>query len=225
MMIIRTNRIHVRKFHAGSVHCKNPYLFYDLSKIPYHDNKTNNPTGQHYFRQQQHELKIREPTAQERARIVFGSRLTGPERQRQLESQYRTILGVKVPPRPIEPDNCCMSGCVNCVWEGFKDDVQDWQVKKRAAINALVKADRLDLWPADFGPAPHKDQVKVAGSGSGSGSDEDWQRQAERKEEEAAWQGVDVGIRVFVENEARIKKRHQERLAQQQQQQQQQVAL
>lgn len=26
------------------------------------------------------------------------------------------VAGVRIPPKPLEPDNCCMSGCVNCTW-------------------------------------------------------------------------------------------------------------
>ncbi|KAJ6781423.1 hypothetical protein PWT90_02261 [Aphanocladium album] len=56
----------------------------------------------------------REATAEERARVIFGSRLLGPaeraDRAAGRQAKSTTIAGVLVPPRPEEPDNCCMSG-------------------------------------------------------------------------------------------------------------------
>jgi len=52
---------------------------------------------------------------EERARKVFGS-IEGSGYQRSTsdtpDATWRTINGVPVPPRPGEPENCCMSGCV-----------------------------------------------------------------------------------------------------------------
>ena len=49
--------------------------------------------------------------------IVFGSRLQTPGRSSRYaagnvppESMWKTINGVAIPPRPSEPDKCCMSG-------------------------------------------------------------------------------------------------------------------
>ncbi|KAB8339020.1 hypothetical protein FH972_021959 [Carpinus fangiana] len=62
-----------------------------------------------------------------RARVVFGSRLAGPaDRRRELDAAATKIAGVLVPPRPDEPDNCCMSGCVNCVWDRYRDEMEEW---------------------------------------------------------------------------------------------------
>lgn len=53
----------------------------------------------------------------EKARVVFGSRLAGPGKREEEKLRKGTIVaGVKIPPKPLEPDNCCMSGCVNCTW-------------------------------------------------------------------------------------------------------------
>ncbi|KAF4595501.1 hypothetical protein GQ602_001114 [Ophiocordyceps camponoti-floridani] len=55
-----------------------------------------------------------ESSPADRARIVFGSRLLGPAEEADSaatkRAQSTTIAGVTVPPRPREPDNCCMSG-------------------------------------------------------------------------------------------------------------------
>lgn len=52
---------------------------------------------------------------EERARKLFGS-IEGSGYQRSTpdtpDATWRTINGVPIPPRPAEPDNCCMSGCV-----------------------------------------------------------------------------------------------------------------
>lgn len=43
-------------------------------------------------------------------RIIFGSRLAGPaSRPGPPPEKVRMVEGIKVPPRPDEPDNCCMS--------------------------------------------------------------------------------------------------------------------
>lgn len=55
-------------------------------------------------------------------RVVFGSRLAGPA-ARKKESWGEA--------RPQEPDNCCMSGCVNCVWEAYREEVEEWSARQR----------------------------------------------------------------------------------------------
>lgn len=55
-------------------------------------------------------------------RIVFGSRLAGPAAREQEGWGER---------RPQEPDNCCMSGCVNCVWDTFREEVEEWSARQR----------------------------------------------------------------------------------------------
>ena len=43
-------------------------------------------------------------------KIIFGSRLAGPAaRPPPAPETIRIVEGIEVPPRPEEPDNCCMS--------------------------------------------------------------------------------------------------------------------
>ena len=64
-----------------------------------------------------------------KARVVFGSRLAGPaQRRAEINALSRNVAGVLVPPRPEEPDNCCMSGCVNCVWDIYRDEMEEWEL-------------------------------------------------------------------------------------------------
>jgi hypothetical protein len=69
--------------------------------------------------------------------ILFGSRILGPAqikaRQEDIDARSQIINGVKIPPKPTEPDNCCMSGCVHCVWDIYRDDMETWSAAKNAA--------------------------------------------------------------------------------------------
>ncbi|CDO95193.1 unnamed protein product [Kluyveromyces dobzhanskii CBS 2104] len=91
---------------------------------------------------------------EERMKSVFGGRLKGepPKSTSRFltSSQTRDIAGIKVPTRPVEPDNCCMSGCVNCVWELYNDDLRDWKHQRREAVKAI--SGTSDIWPSDFDP-------------------------------------------------------------------------
>src|SRR5262249_55514595 len=81
--------------------------------------------------------------ALQKARIVFGSRLAGPaERRAELERKSVNVAGIMVPPRPEEPDNCCMSGCVNCVWDRYRDELEEWAEKSAAARERVLDLQR-----------------------------------------------------------------------------------
>ncbi|KAK9387849.1 oxidoreductase-like protein [Lipomyces mesembrius] len=210
-------KISRRQFQTSMTRRLNPYRFYDLAKrypayaVEQEDVQAEaakldeapapTPNKQTVFDPQLEKVGTARPlSAQERAKIVFGSRLAGPQRRQALESTYRDILGIKVPPRPGEPDNCCMSGCVNCVWELYREDFEDWQQRKRKAKKALINAGRFDLWPEDFGPNPRD---KAAAESKRSSRMEE---ELDKQEDEDPWKGIDVGIRVFIETERRLKK-------------------
>jgi hypothetical protein len=78
---------------------------------------------------------------QSQSHLIFGSRLLGPaeraERLAAMRDRSTLVAGVLVPPRPDEPDNCCMSGCVNCVWDRYRDEVEAWAGASREAERRL----------------------------------------------------------------------------------------
>ncbi|MCJ1352004.1 MAG: hypothetical protein MMC33_001988 [Icmadophila ericetorum] len=133
--------------------------------------------------------------ALQKARVVFGSRLAGPaERRRTIDQKSTMIAGILVPPRPEEPDNCCMSGCVNCVWDVYRDDLEEW-----AAKNAEARRMRLMSKGQEAGRSVDED---------GGGSEGLWTSAGGLGEGEDLFKGIPVGIREFMRTEKRLKERH-----------------
>lgn len=93
-------------------------------------------------------------TAEERMSFYFGAgRLRGEppkSSSRRIIGKTRTVAGVQVPSKPVEPDNCCMSGCINCVWEVFNDDLREWRRKRKEAAQSIRNTE--DIWPAEWYP-------------------------------------------------------------------------
>ncbi|MCJ1486021.1 hypothetical protein MMC06_006197 [Schaereria dolodes] len=129
----------------------------------------------------------------QKARVVFGSRLAGPaERRKSIDSKSTMMAGVLVPPRPEEPDNCCMSGCVNCVWDAYRDDIEEWAAKSAEARMRTMMAQR--------------DQLGGSIDDDGGGSETNWDEGS--LPNETLFEGVPVGIREFMRTEKVLKDRH-----------------
>ncbi|KIW08104.1 uncharacterized protein PV09_01042 [Verruconis gallopava] len=162
-----------------------------------------------------------------KARLVFGSRLAGPiERRKKVDEQSTLIAGVLVPPRPQEPDNCCMSGCVNCVWDVYRDDLEYWAAKTKEAREKLAqqkrqkqeKSARKPLLSTNTSvassstPAPDSTLSHAATSmdDDGGGSDTNWDRGLDIPDapQEDLFGGIPVGIREFMKTEKRLKEKH-----------------
>ncbi|CAG7958634.1 unnamed protein product [Penicillium olsonii] len=153
-------------------------------------------------------------TPQERMAIVFGTRLAGPGRSsrynpgEQPESAWKTINGVPIPPQPEEPDNCCMSGCVNCVWDDFRDEMEEWGNRL-----ATAKAKAGDEQGAkDMRSAPRAEVSSASGSmdDDGGGSEALWTKPSQ---DDDLFANIPVGIREFMKTEKKLRVKHQKEAA------------
>lgn len=153
-----------------------------------------------------------------KARVVFGSRISdAEERQKQLDSQSRMIAGVLVPPRPEEPDNCCMSGCVNCVWERYREELEEHVAKSKEARQAMIaqrtSGHATGMMVAESGMPSH---IAISMDDDGGGSEANWATASDPNDHGAADEaldplaGIPVGIREFMKTEKKLKQRHRE---------------
>jgi predicted nucleic acid-binding Zn-ribbon protein len=110
----------------------------------------------------------------------------------------RSILigDVLVPPKPQEPDNCCMSGCVNCVWELYQEDVEEWRAKK-ASAEARLKASQEATEAGAPESSPKPAGVRV---GEAKIAKDLW--------DDDLMQSVPVGFREFMKMEKKLKEKH-----------------
>lgn len=142
------------------------------------------------------------------------------------------IAGVKVPDRPTEPDNCCMSGCVNCVWEQYNDDIREWRSKRNEAAKELNKTE--EQWPSDFHPplkvlefknVPKelratkrkmaKGTKKISSAAYfptvGKPGAQNLEKKEEPPLEDDGWDNVPVAFKAFAENEKRLKEKKEKK--------------
>ena len=143
-------------------------------------------------------------SAQQKIEKIFGGRIKGDDRvssSRLLRGEDKMIAGVKVPSKPMEPDNCCMSGCINCVWELFNDDLKDWKAKQQQAAQNLKQ--RGGRWPENFHApvdllAPENLPKSLEGNTKA------------HETVKSGWEEVPVLIRVFAETERRLKEKNKQ---------------
>ncbi|KAI0460817.1 hypothetical protein LJB42_001552 [Komagataella kurtzmanii] len=135
---------------------------------------------------------------------VFGVNKTNVSSRRDLShrDEVKVIGGVRVPRKPIEPDNCCMSGCINCVWESFREDLKEWRTQTKQASHSLIaQGDAIKYkWPAGFDPPPKNLPRKYI-------SEELRASNVETTEDPDA-EDLPISIRVFAELEKKMKNKH-----------------
>lgn len=155
--------------------------------------------------------KTEKEEAISKARVVFGSRLAGPvERRDQIRKASTTVAGILVPPKPDEPDNCCMSGCVNCVWDVYRDELEEWAAASAEArqklIRQRVQGQATGMMAQEGGMPSH---VATSMDDDGGGSETNWEGMESFGDGNAdLFQGIPVGIREFMKTEKKLKQQH-----------------
>ncbi|KAL9129164.1 MAG: hypothetical protein Q9217_002304 [Psora testacea] len=130
-------------------------------------------------------------------RVLFSTPLAGPS------ARMRGLArGKKGLDRPPEPDNCCMSGCVNCVWDAYREEVEEWAAGRRKR-EAELKRPReiLRSESGDEGVVGDLDEYGGLGVHDGANLDD----------ERGLFEGVPVGIREFMKQEKRLRARRAEK--------------
>lgn len=165
----------------------------------------------------------RELTKEEKMSIVFGTRLAGPGYESTSkynpetmppESTWKTVNGVPIPPRPMEPDNCCMSGCVHCVWDDFRDDVEQWALRVREA-QAKASPANTAVPSQDMRQKPRSEvaSASVSMDDDGGGSETNWELPAGAAAADDLFAGIPVGIREFMKTEKKLREKKQQQKA------------
>lgn len=139
-----------------------------------------------------------EETMQQRARRVFGSIASREESRKEALSKAITVAGITIPGKPEEPTNCCMSGCIDCVWELYKDEFQHWHEQVLLARAKLLEPKNRHIpWPAELGPEPSQRPSRKG--------------QETIRDDFKVEDGLDEGLRVFIATEKRLKSRREAR--------------
>ncbi|KAK2839209.1 hypothetical protein FQN49_006364 [Arthroderma sp. PD_2] len=162
-----------------------------------------------------------EQSPQEKFGIVFGTRLAGPGYSSTRynpattppKSTWHTVNGVPIPPRPEEPDNCCMSGCVHCVWDDYRDDVEAWaerinEAKKRDPPRKGTRKKKAAGPLHDMRQNSRKEVDSASSSmdDDGGGSRTSWNTDISA-DADTLFADIPVGIREFMKTEKKLKEK------------------
>ena len=120
-------------------------------------------------------------------------------------------MGVIVPPKPEEPDNCCMSGCFNCVWDGYREEMEMWadaneEVDRRKAAKAKTQT----VMEARIKDAQFDSRTleKIEPRIGIQGGEKAWDRigvASKKHWNDKLYQNLPIGIREFMRMEKKFK--------------------
>lgn len=104
-----------------------------------------------------------------------------------------------------------MSGCVHCVWDDYRDDLEYWALRVGdARITATAAAD-TGAKGKDMRQTPRKEVASASMSidDDGGGSETNWEVPSTPGAggEEDLFKGIPVGIREFMKIEKKLKEK------------------
>ena len=102
-----------------------------------------------------------------------------------------------------------MSGCVNCVWDAYREEVEVWAAERRR--REIEEGGRGRKVRRAVGAAGVSGQEEGAGIGVGDMDEVGGLRGWDAEGDEALFEGVPVGIREFMKSEKRLRERERER--------------
>jgi hypothetical protein len=109
-----------------------------------------------------------------------------------------------------------MSGCVNCVWDIYRDDLEEWAAKSAQAREALLaKTAKTHVGATGSMNASPGTPSHVATSmdDDGGGSESNWDISAlaaHGTDSKNLFDDIPVGIREFMRTEKLLKERHRQ---------------
>jgi hypothetical protein len=111
-----------------------------------------------------------------------------------------------------------MSGCVNCVWDRYRDELEEWAAAKKEVDRAVRRERGLEEWrrTRTSGTGLMLGEVEkgaqhtaVSMDDDGGGSEANWETGLETDfMSEELFKSVPVGIREFMRQEKRLKEKH-----------------
>ena len=117
-----------------------------------------------------------------------------------------------------------MSGCVNCVWDQYRDELEEWAAQSALAREALAKQNAAKAQKTQKKLKKMGTGSMLAGEGTpdhvatsmdddGGGSEALWSMDMEmgkpgQGKGEDLFGGIPVGIREFMKTEKMLKNRH-----------------
>lgn len=101
-----------------------------------------------------------------------------------------------------------MSGCVNCVWDMYRDELEEW-AEQSSKARVKLQQQRRDSGMEGKGESAMPGHVASSMDEDGGGSEAGWKGMESFGEGGAdLFAGIPVGIREFMKTEKMLKERH-----------------
>lgn len=160
-------------------------------------------------------IQDRTPTPAEKsssAETPFGA-VESSDTQRRAESESstpkHTIRGISIPLKPPPPgaEDCCMSGCARCVYDLYKEDLEEYQESLTSVRSKLLEIGvGSEEWNVDW-----LGKMPTGGSGGGAASDDLSHEDKADEEVDAVIAGLDPSMKAFLEMERKMKRKQKEK--------------